>query len=155
MRRREFIGLAGAATILAGHSELRAELHTRKHRIGFLAPTTLVEYADRVEALREGLRRLGYVEGENFTIDQRWAEGKYERLPDLAAELVRSDVELILTWGTPATRAALAATTKIPLVTIVVADLLSTGLIQSLARPGGNLTGQTFFSLRFAPNASS
>ena len=145
MRRREFIGLAGAATILAGHSELRAELHTRKHRIGFLGPTTLVEYADRVEALREGLRRLGYVEGENFTIDQRWAEGKYERLPDLAAELVRSDVELILTWGTPATRAALAATTKIPLVTIVVADLLSTGLIQSLARPGGNLTGQTFF----------
>ena len=145
MRRREFIGLAGAATILAGHLELRAELHTRKHRIGFLGPTTLVEYADRVEALREGLRRLGYVEGENFTIDQRWAEGKYERLPDLAAELVRSDVELILTWGTPATRAALAATTKIPLVTIVVADLLSTGLIQSLARPGGNLTGQTFF----------
>ena len=155
MRRREFIGLAGAATILAGHAELHAELHTRKHRIGFLGPTTLVEYADRVEALREGLRRLGYVEGENFTIDQRWAEGKYERLPDLAAELVRSDVELILTWGTPATRAALAATTKIPLVTIVVADLLSTGLIQSLARPGGNLTGQTFFSLRFAPNASS
>ena len=105
MRRREFIGLAGAATILAGHAELRAELR-RKHRIGFLAPTTLVEYADRVEALREGLRRLGYVEGENFAIDQRWAEGKYERLPDLAAELVRSDVELILTWGTPATRAA-------------------------------------------------
>jgi putative tryptophan/tyrosine transport system substrate-binding protein len=145
MRRREFIGLVGAATILAGHAELRAELHTRKHRIGFLAPTTLVEYADRVEALREGLRRLGYVEGENLTIEQRWAEGKYERLPDLAAELVRSDVELILTWGTPSTRAALAATTKIPLVTIVVADLLSTGLIQSLARPGGNLTGQTFF----------
>ena len=143
MRRREFIGLAGAATILASHAELRAE--PRRHRIGFLAPTTLVEYADRVEALREGLRRLGYVEGENFTIDQRWAEGKYERLPDLAAELVQSDVELILTWGTPATRAALAATSKIPLVTIVVADLLSTGLIQSLARPGGNLTGQTFF----------
>ena len=112
--------------------------------------------------MRIGLKRCAKasdvsatLRGENLTIEQRWAEGKYERLPDLAAELVRSDVELILTWGTPATRAVLSATTKIPLVTIVVADLLSTGLIQSLARPGGNLTGQTFFSLRFAPNASS
>ena len=64
MRRREFIGLVGAATILAGHAELRAELHTRKHRIGFLGPTTLVEYADRVEALREGLRRLATLRGK-------------------------------------------------------------------------------------------
>jgi len=114
-------------------------------QIAYLGTPSASEQAERVEALREGLRQLGYVEGTNITINFRWAEGRYERLPDLAAELVRLKPDVILTHGTPGTRAAMAATTTVPIVAIVVGDLLSPGLVTSLARPGGNLTGQTFF----------
>jgi putative tryptophan/tyrosine transport system substrate-binding protein len=113
--------------------------------IGFLGAASPSELADRIEALREGLRQLGYVEGRNITIHYRWAEGRYERLSELAAELVRLNVDVILSQGTPGTRAALAATTTIPIVAITIGDLLSSGLVPSLARPGANLTGQAFF----------
>jgi len=113
--------------------------------IGYLGVPSAAEQVDRVEALRKGLRELGYVEGANITIHYRWAENRYELLPDVAAELVRLKPEVILAHGTPGTWAAMGATTSIPIVAIVAGDLLSVGLVPSLAHPGGNLTGQTFF----------
>src|SRR5262249_31077334 len=97
-----------------------------------------------VDAFREGLRERGYVEGKNVAIEYRWAEVDYDRLGPLAAELVRLNVDLILTHGTPGARAAKAATTTIPIVVAVVGDALATGLVQSLARPGVNVTGSSF-----------
>jgi putative ABC transport system substrate-binding protein len=144
MRRRDFIQ-ALAGTVFASSLSAHAEGPAGVHQIGYLGATSLSEQADRVAALQEGLRRLGYIEGTNITIHYRWDEGRYDRLPDLAAELVRLKVDVILTHGTPGTRAAMAATTTIPIVAIVVGELLSPGLVPSLARPGGNLTGQTFF----------
>jgi putative ABC transport system substrate-binding protein len=99
-----------------------------------------------VAALRTGLRDLGYVEGKNLTIDFRWAEGKHGRLPELAAELVRLKVDVIVAQGTPGASAAKQATATIPIVVPIVADPVSTGLVASLARPGGNVTGLTWFS---------
>jgi putative ABC transport system substrate-binding protein len=98
-----------------------------------------------VEALRAGLRDLGYAEGRNIFIEFRWAEGKYDRLPSLADELVRLNVDVLITAGTPGTRAAKRATSRIPIVMAVSGDAIATGLIDSLARPGGNITGSTFF----------
>lgn len=144
MRRREVMRVLGVA-ITAWPLQSLAQPAEKVWQVGFLGATSYSAYAERVEALREGLRRLGYTEGTNITIHFRWAEGQYERLPTLASELVHLKVDLILTHGTPGTRAAMAATSTIPIVAIVVGDLLSPGLVPSLARPGGNLTGQTFF----------
>ena len=103
-----------------------------------------------VEALRAGLRDLGYVEGKNIVIEYRWVEGKYERLPDLAAELVRLKVDIIVAQATQGTLAAKRATTTIPIVTPLSGDPVATGLVASLARPGGNVTGSTFFQPELA-----
>lgn len=113
-------------------------------RIGFLGAAAASGYASYVEGLRMGLRDLGYVEGKNIVMEFRWAEGKYERLPELAAELVRLKVDLIVTHGTPGTRAARQATTTIPVVMATSGDAVASGLIASLARPGGNVTGSTY-----------
>jgi putative ABC transport system substrate-binding protein len=115
------------------------------YQIGFLGITSPKSHGAFVEAFREGLRERGYVEGKNVTIEYRWAESDYSRLPALAAELVRLNVDLILTHGTPGTRAAKEATKTIPIVVAIVGDAVATGLVPSLARPGGNLTGSTFF----------
>src|SRR5215204_7341435 len=123
----------------------RAEQPALPRQIGYLGMPSLPEQVERVEALRKGLRELGYIEGANITIHYRWAENRYEHLPALANELVRLNPDVILAHGTPGTRAAMGATTTIPIVAIVVGDLLAPGLVPSLARPGGNLTGQTFF----------
>ena len=114
-------------------------------RIGFLIPASNSSYAGRVEALRAGLRDLGYAEGKNFVFEFRIADGKYERLPELAAELVRLNVDVIVTGGTPGTRAAKQATSEIPIVMAIAGDAVSIGLVASLARPGGNITGSTYF----------
>ena len=98
-----------------------------------------------MEALRAGLRDLGYVEDKNIVIDFRWAEEKYERLPELAAELVRLKVEVIVTGGTPTILAAKSATTTIPIVMAIAPEAVASGLVASLARPGGNVTGMTGF----------
>jgi putative ABC transport system substrate-binding protein len=103
-------------------------------------------YATRIEAFKRGLQELGYVEGQNIAIEYRWAEGRYERLPGLAAELVRLKVDVIVTHATPGTRAAQQATTTIPIVMATSGDAVGTGLIASLARPGGNTTGSTNLS---------
>jgi len=115
-------------------------------RIGFLSSTSSSVSAWRMDALRAGLRDFGYVEGNNLVIESRWADDKYERLPELAAELVRLKVDIIVTHGTPGSLAAKQATAMIPIVMTAVLDPVATGLVASIARPGGNITGATFFN---------
>ena len=115
-------------------------------RIGFLGSASASGSAIRVEALRAGLRDLGYVESKNIVIEFRWAEGSYDRLPRLAAELVRLNVDVLVTHGVPGSLAAKHATTTIPIVIANVGDAVAVGLVASLARPGGNVTGISFFN---------
>ncbi|TAK52271.1 MAG: ABC transporter substrate-binding protein [Betaproteobacteria bacterium] len=115
-------------------------------RIGFLGNSTAVLEANLVGPFRDGLRELGYVEGRNLLIEYRWVEGNYDRLPALIGELLASKVEVIVTAGTPATLAVKQATTSTPLVMIAVGDPVGTGIVPSLSRPGGNITGLTSIS---------
>ncbi|MGH2608993.1 MAG: ABC transporter substrate-binding protein [Tepidiformaceae bacterium] len=119
-----------------------AEAQTGKvWRIGWLQPVALLPtYAD---AFRQGLRELGYVEGKNIVIEYRWAEGKFELLPGLAAELVRLKVDVLVSTNTAALQALKRATTTIPIVMLGSGDPIGAGLIDNLARPGGNITGIT------------
>jgi ABC-type uncharacterized transport system substrate-binding protein len=143
MRRRTFI--ASAVSVLAAPLGAEAQPQAKVHRLGFLGGASPAGYAHLVEALRQGLHDLGYVEGKNLAIEYRWAEGKYDRLPDLAAELVRLKVDLIVTHGAPGSLAAKQATPTIPIVMAIVGDVVATGLVTSIPRPGGNITGSTFF----------
>ena len=119
-----------------------AQQPTHVHRIGLLAATAPAPERPRsLEAFLEGMRALGYVEGQNLVMEYRWAEGQYERLPDLAAELVHLKVDVLVVPTTPAALAAKHATTTIPIVMAAVHDPVGSGLVASLARPGGNLTG--------------
>lgn len=144
MKRRHFIHAMTAAALVWPLGARGAEAAKVQH-LGFLGSTSRVEYAGFLDALEDGLRQLGYVDGKNIIIDYRWADGHYELLPELAAELVRLHVDLILTHGIPGARAAKNATDTIPIVGVVVGDLVASGIVASLAHPGGNLTGQTFF----------
>jgi len=135
----------GAGALAAPLGSL-AQQKGKVWRIGFLGAATASGSARRVEALRAGLRDLGYVEGKNIVIEFRWAEGNYERLPQLAAELVRLKVDVLVTAGTPSILAAKSATTTIPIVMASGGDPVATGLVTSLARPGGNVTGMAGFS---------
>ena len=114
-------------------------------RVGFLGTASAAGMANRVEALRAGLGEYGDVEGKNLVIEFRWAEGNYDRLPDLAAELVRLKVDVLVTSGAPGTLAAKRATSTIPIVMAVTGAAVAAGLVASLARPGGNVTGSTVF----------
>jgi putative ABC transport system substrate-binding protein len=114
---------------------------TKIPRIGYLSATSPSAIVARTEAFRQGLRELGYVEGKNISIEYRFAEGKLDRLPALAAELVRLKVDIIVTAGPAVTRAAKEATTTIPIVMTFDNDPVGTGFVASLARPGGNITG--------------
>ncbi len=134
-----------ALGILVAPLAADAQQAGKVYRIGVLGLLTPSEYSSRIEAFRRGLLDLGYVEGKNIVIEYRWAQGKYDRLPDLAAELVRLKVDLIVTHGTPGPLAAKRATTTIPIVMGVSGDAVGTGLVASIARPGGNITGSTFF----------
>ena len=118
-----------------------AQQPTKIPRIGFLLATSPSSNAARYEAFRQGLRELGYVEGKNLVIDRRFAEGKLDRLPSLAAELVRLNVDVIVTSGGISTRVAKEATVTIPIVMVQDNDPVANGFVASLARPGGNITG--------------
>jgi putative ABC transport system substrate-binding protein len=142
MDRRAFIG-AMAGGLLAAPLAAEAQESGRVWRIGFLGLPTASSAAARVEAFRRGLRDLGYVEGRNLAIEFRWAEGHADRLLVLATQLVKLKVDMIVTQGTEATIAAHRATTTIPIVVTVISDPVGTGLVRSLARPGGNVTGLT------------
>src|SRR4030095_4405551 len=128
--------------ILATIHFAEAQQSAKVHRIGYQTADSRSAHADvRAEAFREGLRELGYVEGRNIVIEWRQAEGKRDRLPALAAELVRLKVDVIVTGGPTATRPVKAATTTIPIVMTQDSDPVGNGFIASLARPGGNITG--------------
>src|SRR5262245_59276639 len=144
MQRREFITLLGG--VAAGWPlAARAQPAGKVYRIGFLGVTSRAEYRRQVDALQTGLRQLGYEEGNNIVFEYRWAEGRYDRLPQLAAELVNLNIDVLVAHSTPGSRAAKQATSTIPIVMSAVADPVDVGLVASLARPGGNLTGLTFF----------
>lgn len=135
------LALALTFAPLAGDSQQASKVA----RIGFLGLASPSGFGKQVEAFRAGLRDLGYLEGQNVVIDYRWAENKYERLSDLAGELVRLRVDIIVTHGTPGALAARRATTTIPIVVATSADAVASGIVGSLARPGGNITGLTYF----------
>src|SRR6516165_11679423 len=139
MKRREFITLLGSASAVAWPLAARAQQSDRVRRIGMLWPGAPPDKWD--EAFRQGLRALGYVDGRNILLEYRWAEGKQERLPALAQELVRLGVDVIVTISAPAIIAVKQATTTIPIVFAGTSDPVRTGFAASLARPGGNLTG--------------
>jgi putative ABC transport system substrate-binding protein len=138
MRRREFITLLGG---VAAAWPLAVRAESKIPRVGFMGNSTAALEANLVDAFREGLRELGYEEGRNIVIEYRWADGKYERFPALIAELSAAKVDVIVTAGTPAALAVKKATTTVPLVMVAVGDPVGTGLVPSLAQPGGNLTG--------------
>jgi len=138
VKRREFIALVGAAAWpVAARSQQSGKLPT----IGFLGAAPSIE-GQRVAAFVQRLRELAWIDGRNLAIEYRWAEGRNERYTEAAAELVRLKVDVIVTVATPATLAAKQATTVIPIVFAAVSDPVGTGLVASLARPGGNVTGQ-------------
>jgi ABC-type uncharacterized transport system substrate-binding protein len=144
MRRREFVTLLGAAAVWS--MAARAQQPKKVYRIGILETTSLPLNAATFAALRDGLRSLGYAEGQNLIIEYRSADGHAERFPELAQELARLNVDLIVTRGTPAAVAATRASTKIPVVSAATGDPVGSGLAASLARPGGNFTGLSSIS---------
>jgi putative ABC transport system substrate-binding protein len=133
--------LALCALLVALSSSATAQQATKVPRIGYLAATSLSAIASRTDAFKQGLRGLGYVEGKNLAIDWRSAEGKFDRLPALTAELVHLKVDVIVSAGPTVTRAAKEATSTIPIVMAQDTDPVGSGFVASLARPGGNITG--------------
>jgi putative tryptophan/tyrosine transport system substrate-binding protein len=139
VRRREFVTFGGAALILS--QPAFAQQGARVHRIGVLETISLALNTENFCAFRRGLAELGYIEGQNLVIEYRSADGHQGRFADLAGELVRLNVDLIVTRGTPAAQAAKAATAAVPVVMAGSGDPVGTGIVSSLARPGGNITG--------------
>ena len=149
MRRREFITLLGGVAA-AWPLAARAQQPAKIHRIGILETVSSSSNVKNIDALRRGLRELGYVENQNYILEYRSADGHGERFPALAGELVRLHVDLIVTRGTPAAQAAKNATETIPIVMAAIGEPLGVGVVASLARPGGNVTGLSAFVTELA-----
>jgi ABC-type uncharacterized transport system substrate-binding protein len=146
MRRREFISFLGGAAMvwpLAAFQAAPFAEAQEAYRIGLVSPATSSSMASRVEAFRQGLREFGYIEGKNITIEYRWGEGNDGRLAELVSQLVNLNVGMLATHGVRATIVARSASANIPIVCFDCGDLVSTGVVESLARPGGNITGVT------------
>jgi ABC-type uncharacterized transport system substrate-binding protein len=137
------IFVALALRLLVAPLAALAQQSAKVRRIGYLGNSSPALERDFVDAFRQGLRDLGYAEGQNLLIEFRWAEGRYDRFPEFAAELVRLKVDVLLTAGTPGALAAKQATQTTPIVMAVSGDAVGTGLVRSLAHPGGNITGLT------------
>ena len=137
MRRRDFFGSVGAAVLVS----LPAWAQQPVRRLGYLFSFAQADDNQLWEACRQGLRQFGYVEERSIALEPRWADGRPERLPGLAADLVRLKVDIIVAAATPATIAAMTATRDIPIIMVAIGDPVALGLIASLARPGGNVTG--------------
>src|SRR5713226_4083944 len=141
MERRRFIEvIAGGIAVAPLAAEAQAPAK-KVWRIGFLSAGSAPANLAVKGPFRQGLHELGYVEGRDFVMEYRWAEGHADRLPELAADLVRARVDLIVTGGTPATMAAKQATQTIPIVFAVAGSVVEKGIVRSLAQPGGNVTG--------------
>src|SRR5215472_4825690 len=138
-RRRFVVACAGSLAIAAILA--RAQPAAKVYRVGFLLGATADSVASLFDALVEGLRELGYIQGRNVVFERRYGNGQMERLPDLAAELVRSKVDVIVTGTNIHVAAVRKATSTIPIVFIFAADPVGSGFVASLARPGGNATG--------------
>jgi len=143
MRRRDFITLLGGTTVWP--ITVRSQPTSKVPRLGFLGSASPSGSAKAVHSFRMGLQDFGYVDGRTLVIEFRWAEGKYDRLPQLVKELIAADVDVLITHGTPGTRVAKQATRAIPIVMAISGDAVATGIVASLARPEANVTGSTFF----------
>jgi len=142
--RRKLIVALGASALTASLACFAQQQRSKVARIGVLESTS--SSANQRELLIAGLRELGYVEGKNIIIEDRWAEGQYERLPGLASELVQMKVDVILAGGSPAVQAAQQATTTIPIVMVRIGDPVGSGFVASLARPGRTSQAPPIFS---------
>jgi ABC-type uncharacterized transport system substrate-binding protein len=149
LRKTALGSILFAGALLALAVTIEAQQPKKVPRIGYLSSTSPSAGSSRIEAFRQGLRDLGYIEGQNLIIEYRYAEGKLDRLPELAAELVRLKVDAIFVTSTSAVQAAKKATTKVPIVS-VSGDPVGLGLVASLARPGGNVTGLANFTSELA-----
>ena len=147
-RRKLLVAIGGGAITMPFAS--LGQQQSKFPRIGYLAGDSAANNPHRLQAFRDGMRELGYVEGKNLVIEYRWAEGKYERLPELATELVRLSVDVIVAVGDPVIFAARQATSTTPIVMASVGDPVGRGFVVSLARPGGNVTGVSNFSTNLA-----
>jgi ABC-type uncharacterized transport system substrate-binding protein len=150
MRRRDFIALLGGAAAQWPLSANAQNPPNRVFRVGLVQLFGANDLPKRAEAFRAGLHDLGYQEGRNIVIEYRWADGHYDRLPALFADLVRLNVDVIVTHGTPGVLAAKRATSTIPIVIAASSDAVASRLVESLGRPGANVTGLTFFNPELA-----